>query len=392
MHTNKKHPSQSNRIRLLGYFLIVILPFGAMEIGAYFIGKNIQKKTPYLFAEFDQQIALENYETYMAERHEELGWPLKQWIGTEPYDESGSRITPEYPVPGGACVSLYGDSYTFGDDVDHEYTWGNQLAKQLGCRVANYGLGGYGTDQAMLRFKINTQDEAPLVILAIWPENVIRNLNQYRTLLDGGKGDFFTFKPRFVIKESGELSLIPLPSLSKVEFIEVLNNPASHLKYETFLPAPWRFPYTYSLTMALMDDRFWAGRSAIPWWFSYFKPDHPSHGLAIMIGIIERFQQLAEKRGKTPLVILISTVSVSLFQQTGRWPYQSLLDLASERSIHLYNLGPDIVNYLGERHICEIMRHPETCAGHFGNEGYGLIADLVYQHIDKSGLIGDNVQ
>ena len=35
--------------------------------------------------------------------------------------------------------------------------WVEQLSRKLGCRVANYGVSGYGTDQAYVRFQRITQ-------------------------------------------------------------------------------------------------------------------------------------------------------------------------------------------------------------------------------------------
>jgi hypothetical protein len=75
---------------------------------------------------------------------------------------------------------MYGDSFVFGSAVDDEHSWGNQIAKRLSCRVQNFGVPGYGTDQAYLRFLHNDADQAPQVILNILFENVARNVNQNR--------------------------------------------------------------------------------------------------------------------------------------------------------------------------------------------------------------------
>jgi hypothetical protein len=48
--------------------------------------------------------------------------------------------------------------------------------------VSDYGVSGYGADQAYLRFR-RVPDEAPVVILGIFGEGVIRNVNQYRGFL-----------------------------------------------------------------------------------------------------------------------------------------------------------------------------------------------------------------
>ena len=89
------------------------------------------------------------------------------WVPRADVDETGSRIIPAYPDPNRfpACVSLYGDSVTWAAEVDNEHAWSNVLSLLLGCRVANYGGGGYGADQAYLRFKLNSRDKSKVVII-----------------------------------------------------------------------------------------------------------------------------------------------------------------------------------------------------------------------------------
>jgi len=184
-------------INLLGYFLIFALTFCLIELIAYIsIKQFIGQRAKYLIYDPPENV-LEKYDDYMAQRHPLLGWPSPKAYGGKNFDASGSRIVPAFPTPGNACVSLYGDSFTWSDEVDHEHAWGNVLSQLLGCRVANYGVGGYGADQAYLRFKHN-KDEAPIVILMIFSENIQRHVNQLGMLRTGGKG-IRSFKPRFII-------------------------------------------------------------------------------------------------------------------------------------------------------------------------------------------------
>ena len=87
-----------------------------------------------------------NAEAYLARRDPVLGWPAPDEFGrSERYDVSGARPTPSFPDPGGACVSVYGDSFTVGGGVSDEAAWPNQLSQLLGCRVANDGTGEEST-------------------------------------------------------------------------------------------------------------------------------------------------------------------------------------------------------------------------------------------------------
>jgi len=48
-----------------------------------------------------------------------------------------------------------GDSFTFGQEVTYEESWGYLLEKALGSefQVLNFGVAMYGVDQAYLRYE-----------------------------------------------------------------------------------------------------------------------------------------------------------------------------------------------------------------------------------------------
>src|SRR5580704_5995225 len=82
---------------------------------------------------------------------EELVWPADPTA--PPRDRSGAKFNADFPEPGRACASAYGDSFVWGEEVPPADGWIEQLSRRIGCRVANYGVSGYGTDQAYLRFR-----------------------------------------------------------------------------------------------------------------------------------------------------------------------------------------------------------------------------------------------
>ena len=103
----------------------------------------------------------ETDKAYLSTRDPVTGWP-----GTAPsdrHDPSGSRPVPAFPTPGEERVWLYGDSFVYANEVDDADAWGNQLSLKLNRRVANFGIPGYGTDQAYLRFKNTANDRAGVV-------------------------------------------------------------------------------------------------------------------------------------------------------------------------------------------------------------------------------------
>jgi hypothetical protein len=158
----------------------------------------------------------ETYEDYLRRRDPELGWPLPEQMGSALFTASGARPSPAFPdtTPETSEIALYGDSFTQSPNSDAE-TWGNVLAELSKRRVSNYGQGGYGTDQAFLRFRRNANDRSKFVILAQVAEDIVRNLTRYRDLVTYEM--WYAYKPRFVLDAKGELRLVPIPKLSEAE-------------------------------------------------------------------------------------------------------------------------------------------------------------------------------
>src|SRR5262245_4391979 len=130
---------------------------------------------------YDPSTVTQNYAEYLALRDPHLGWRPR--IGQAAAD--GTRNDPAFSITSDPCMSMFGDSFTWSEEVDDDYAWSALLALKVHCRVANYGVGGYGTDQAYLRFK-SLPPRGELVFLNHLSENIVRNINQYRNLLYPG--------------------------------------------------------------------------------------------------------------------------------------------------------------------------------------------------------------
>src|SRR5262249_11940994 len=125
------------------------------------------------------------------------------------YNKDGIRlsdreqvVTPS-PAPGVLRIALFGDSFTNGSNAPFEHTWGHVLETELRRRgvaaeVLNFGVGGYGMDQALLRWRKQGRAFSPhIVLFGFQPENLKRNLNLIRLLYVLDSRLPFT-KPRFV--------------------------------------------------------------------------------------------------------------------------------------------------------------------------------------------------
>ena len=111
------------------------------------------------------------------------------------FDEMGRRVI---PFKGKVVkISSYGDSYTLGGEVNGDQTWQFFLSELTETKVLNYGVDGYGTDQAVLKLKRNFERgrKTEIVVLGIWSENINRIMNVYRQFYLESRSPGLLFKP-----------------------------------------------------------------------------------------------------------------------------------------------------------------------------------------------------
>ena len=327
-------------MRQLGLSLLLLLiVLGVIEALSWGASEYLTTKGVF----YEPQV-VKDYARYERERDPILGWPA---LADDQRDESGSRIVPAFPDTRVSCLSIYGDSWTWGGN-DHEHTWGNVLSQLLGCRVANYGVGGYGSDQAYLRLLQIENDRSPVVFLGHLSENILRNVNQLRGILYAGTP--YGLKPRFILDERGELVLVPLLKPSEEEFRDLVVHPEKYLAHEFLLPgglsgtAIRRFPYTLSVLGAFRHFHVIAELRREPWHTAFYAPDHPSRGLEITARIMEAFHREAVRRGRTPILAVIPTgLDLEYFGKHRRWVYESLIERLHALGLEVLDLGPGMV-------------------------------------------------
>src|SRR5262245_5906106 len=95
-------------------------------------------------------------QSFAAEYDPLLGWRQRanvRW-GEYTMGDLGVRMNSgaesRRPLAPGAVVAV-GDSFTAGSEVADAETWPAQLERLIGRPVINAGVGGYGTDQMILR-------------------------------------------------------------------------------------------------------------------------------------------------------------------------------------------------------------------------------------------------
>ena len=364
---------------ILGFSVIILIVFGSFELLAYAAYKMVVlPRAPFLVYLPPETGQRPTYEKYQTGRDPVVGWPLLE-------NRYRSRPTPAISDSGEDCVSVYGDSFAYASEVTDSNAWTNVISETLGCRVANYGVPGYGTDQAYLRFSMNAKDLSPVTILGIFPHNIMRNVNQYRWFITGG--DPLGFKPRFILS-GDELVLVPPPTVNFDELPSFYDQPGKYLEHESFLPNTYygqthlSFPYSIALARLSLKERTINWVRDRPSWGAFAQPLHRTQSMEITSAIVSKFNDDCIGRDKKCLAVIIpSASSYDWFQKRHALVTQSLLGDILAKGIEAIDVTEALAGRLVDDSFCTILSRPTECCCHFNARGNNLFAQVVLEHL-----------
>jgi len=156
--------------------------------------------------EYDRDLGWSTVKNYKEQRYDSKGPSPDITIS---HNSQGFRMDHEIDESKNILI-MTGDSLTYGFSVDDKKIVSAKLNELLGedWEVINLAVGGYGTDQSMLRFMRDGIKYKPKVVV-----HTLFN-NDFSNILASYQYD--VFKPVFIIKENEvlELTNVPVP-LSK---------------------------------------------------------------------------------------------------------------------------------------------------------------------------------
>ena len=290
----------------------------------------------------------ESVRHYLANRYDaDLGWdnfPGTQRDGrsvlhapwTARYDASGARVSCLTGAAGNGdpFVATYGDSFTHGDEVNDDETWQCALERRFQRRVTNYGVPGYGADQALLKIKRHWQQGkiAPITIFCVYEDDLRRALNRYRPFLAPDTHGTLGFKPSFR-RSNDTVVLLPNPLHSEVSTVKEVKTlaisliPTDYWARDAARVFP-EFPYSMQLLATVLRA---TRREASTLRFSDNIWNVPE-GRAVMLHLLTEFTAGAKRYGTRPVLLMIPKVNYS---RDGRMtpPYKAFLreELAGAR-------------------------------------------------------------
>lgn len=349
----------------------------------------------------------------------ELGWIRKpNTSGTETgrndvataynIDASGARLNPGFEGKP-PTVLAYGDSYTFARQVDDDQTWAHYLSRELGVNVANYGVGNYGFDQALLRLEREYERHpAPVVVIGVVPETISRIHAYWKHYSE--YGNTFAFKPRFKL-QGGNLVMLqnPIDSTDKFSRMEsyLPSLAADDFFYETkFKRDILRFPYclsvfknprrTFPLMLAALSDRL--GLTSDAAFLRVMRRNiglsrdlyNDTGGCALFHAIVQRFVDFCRDHHAEPVLLMMPQRMDIERIQAGDHYYRPFVETLS-KTLHVVDAaetlmhGPDMDSlFINDRY-----------GGHLSAEGNKRIAHLLaplFQELlaERSGALSDN--
>lgn len=292
-------------------------------------------------------------------------------------------------------IATYGDSFVYCSDEEDCRSWQTVLARRIGSNVLNFGVGGYGTDQAYLKYELNAAGVwTPVVILGILPDNINRVVNVFRTFY-APSGFLALTKPRYVY-ESGVFRLLPNPLASAQDaaqfedpqFVRRLGENDYWYNKDMTLP---RLGFPYSLSLV-----FWRGILLEHFLFQLNLPgtrfaDHFYPGnlfeepepLAIMNHIVDLFVKKAGERNSKPVILIMAhkeLVRETMTHKVSR--VENLVKHLREKNYQFL----DLIQAQAEMKPSE-QQLDQWYKEHATPEGNKITAGLIADYLNKEGLV-----
>ena len=331
----------------------------------------------------------------------ELGWVRKP--NTQQEETSKKRATTSYSVNGAGArtnpgfenrqpeILAFGDSYAFCREVNDDETWPHVLSTMLNGNVANYGVGNYGLDQALLRLEREFDNHpARVVLMGVVPETIGRILSVWRHFSE--YGNVFAFKPRFVV-EDGALKLLPNPVDDPKKFLRISELMDRLVKDDYFFAAKFsrdllHFPYLWTLgrswrrnlplLLAAFTDRL--GLSTDQAFVRVMKRNidiasslyGDPEAASLFKAICRRFIRFVTDHGAEPALIMMPQLMDLEHIRSGDHYYKSMADeLAAEMIV------VDVAPALLARDDFDALFIHDRYGGHLSAEGNRVVASLL---------------
>jgi len=386
-------------------YLIIFVGFLIFEIILANLIKLIKKDFPWFIEKGDEFPFFDNdkYRNYLKNSFDKnLGWVRKP--NTIGYDTSGSKkIRFQMDSDGSrkkvnkkitSFAASFGDSYVFGREVKDHETWQECISSKYKFSISNYGLGNYGIDQAILKYKkTNLNKTTKFVILGMVPENICRIQSEWKHFNEFG--NIHGFKPKFFIKNN-KLKLKPNP-LKKNTKIKQLHNIIKKIKKtdrfydEKFKKKQFKFPYLLSFVKDLRFNLtifyifFLKEKKLHKNYFMHeimkrniiqsHKLYNDTYSKKLFLKLIEEFVKIAKRRGHKPILIVFPQYLDIKFKNTNLNYIKFFSEVVSKKIDLL-----DLTKYYKKNDIQTLFTN-QIYGSHLSSTGNKFVANKIYKFL-----------
>ncbi len=317
----------------------------------------------------------------------ELGWvnrPSLRGADGEGFNSIGARGPREYaprPPAGVLRFVSFGDSFTHCAQVGWRDSWQAQIEeREPAWEVINLGVNGYGTDQALLRFRrTGAALGAQVVLIGLMLENVARNVNRYKPLLSFAIGSLDA-KPRFLLR-GDRLELLPLPFSGEAEMLDLIEagrigallSEHEHWSHPALPRLAWRSAFV---------------RLGVAWWESGARGwrglwlDAQGEPRRLTIALLETFHREALAAGAlaAPVLIWPSEQDLRGWLERGDRYWTVLLEELDLRGVPCLDLAQALARE-GGGDVAQLYN-----GVHLSRAGNGLVARAVSEWVEEQGI------
>lgn len=264
------------------------------------------------------QLLLDRTQPQWIEIHPVLGWRYAPHFRNQVHQMNSQalRSTRDYetvPPPSVLRVAAFGDSFVYGNEVANADAWPALIElEDPAIEVLNYGVGGYGLDQAYLRFMLEGSTLRPhVVVIGFTPDDLGRVTNVYRRFV--GSTEPPLFKPRYLFDSRGELTLLANPVPERSDYDRLLKSPREVLKLGEhdlwYKPAVYQNPF-YDWSAAIRVGSWLATRA----YRNHLEPDRwrrgglfnpTSSAFRINAALFKKFSRAVTETGAQPLIVIL---------------------------------------------------------------------------------------
>jgi hypothetical protein len=289
----------------------------------------------------------------------------------------GMRAERDYPLtvpPGIARIAAFGDSFTYCSEATQAACWVPRLESSWpGSEVLNYGVPGYGPDQAWLRYQRDGRQFRPCgVLIGYFVEDIDRVVNRFRPFISPDDSVMMS-KPRYLLDGAG-LALLPNAATSASQ----VRDPA--WVEETLGPHDaWFFPGTFapspfdrsSIVRHARTAAYQHARASLVRTDGRY-PLYDEHQEAYQVTgrILIEFARQVQDDGATPVVVVLPGERDLREYRDGVHAYDRLLSWLSEAGVATIDLTDVLAQGQAHRDISGLFADGR----HYSADGNAVVA------------------